>query len=387
MAVPLPDARYSDGGVLSYAAAMTATVNSAPKRGPLLEKALAVGNRAGIKAIPHLPSALKRLLSGGRPVTIDGNTLDPSIQMVAAARRLQGLTGFMVGDDPVASRLQTIALARSLDEPDIHVAATSAVSIPGPAGVIPARHYRPAGDASAPLLVFYHGGGYVIGGLESYDAACRLICRDAGVHVLSVDYRLAPEHKAPAAIDDGYAAYQWACEHAAELGADPDRVAVGGDSAGGNLAAVVALRARDDGDPMPALQWLIYPVTDLARSDALTHLVRQRFPADQQDMDSFTAAFLGGSGVDGDGSAGVTAAGRRSRRAAACAGDHRGLRPAARRRRTVRRRDCGTRVSSVDARQMRSMIHVFLNLNVLGGKVARANAEMISALRAHLARG
>lgn len=124
--------------VLSYAAAMTATVNSTPHRGPLASKALALGNRAGIKAIPHLPGALKRLLSGGRAITIDGNTLDPSIQMVAASQRLLGQSGLMVGDDPAASRSQTTELSRTLDEPDVHVAATAAVSIPG----LPARSRR-----------------------------------------------------------------------------------------------------------------------------------------------------------------------------------------------------------------------------------------------------
>ena len=144
------------------------------------------------------------------------------------------------------------------------VAEVRDINIPGPAGALRARHYRPpAGADPAPLLVFFHGGGFVFGDLDTHDAACRLICRDARVHVLAVDYRLAPEHKAPAAVDDGYAAYLWAREHAESLGADPNRVAVGGDSAGGCLAAVVAVKARDNGDPPPALQWLIYPVTDM----------------------------------------------------------------------------------------------------------------------------
>ena len=364
---------------------MTATVNSAPKRGPLTEKALAVGNRAGAKVIPHLPGALKRLLSGGRAITIDGKTLDPSLQLMARAQRLQGLTGITDGHDPIASRAGVVALARSLDEPDVHVAATTAVSIPGPAGVIPARHYRPLGDAAAPLLVFYHGGGYVVGGLKSYDAPCRLICRDAGVHVLAVDYRLAPEHKAPAPIDDGYAAYQWACDHAEELGADPTRVAVGGDSAGGNLATLVALRARDSGDPKPALQWLIYPVTDWRGQSRSRSLFADGFLLTKKDMDFFTASFLDGSGVDASDPA----------VSPLLVDDLSGLPPALLvtagfdplrdegRQYAARLREAGV---TVDEREMRWMAHIFLNLNVLGGEVARANAEMISALRAHLAR-
>ena len=118
------------------------------------------------------------------------------------------------------------------------------VTVDGGSGPLRAWHYRPADngdDSPRPLLVAYHGGGWVIGDLDTHDHLCRLICRDAAAHVLSVDYRLAPEHKAPAAVDDAYAAYLWAREHAVELGADPGRVAVGGDSAGGNLAAALAL--------------------------------------------------------------------------------------------------------------------------------------------------
>jgi len=379
------DARWSVAGVLSYAAAMTATVNSAPKRGPLMEKALAVGNRAGVKAIPHLPAVLKRLLSGGRAITIDGNTLDPSIQMVTVAQRALGLSGLSSGDNPIATRAQNIETTRSFDEPEIHIAATTAVSIPGPAGVIPARHYRPLADAGAPLLVFYHGGGFVFGDLETHDTACRLICRDAGVHVLAVDYRLAPENKAPAAVDDAYAAYTWARQHAEELGADPGRVAVGGDSAGGCLATVVTMLARDARDPLPVLQWLIYPVTDMRGGTRSRTLFSDGFVLTKHDMDWFAEVYVAGSGVD------ITD----PRISPLLAGDLSGLSPALLitagfdplrdegEQYAARLRDAGV---VVDARQMGSMTHAFLNLNALGGQVARANAEMISAFRAHLAR-
>ncbi len=136
----------------------------------------------------------------------------------------------------------------------------------GPLGPIPLRVYRPAGvPASTPLavLVFFHGGGWVIGDLETHDVLCRQLTAGSGVSVVSVDYRLAPEHKFPAAVDDAWAATRWVVAHAGELGADASRLAVGGDSAGGNLAAVVALLARDKGAPAIAVQVLIYPVTDL----------------------------------------------------------------------------------------------------------------------------
>ncbi|MCW1959030.1 MAG: alpha/beta hydrolase, partial [Mycobacterium sp.] len=217
------------------------------------ERALVVGNKLGVKLIPRLPDVAKRLLSGGRAVTIDGNTLDPSLQMLLAAQKATGIDGLAVDDDPIATRASNSTLTRTLDERDVRVAEIRPVSIPGPAGTIPARHYRPqTGAAPAPLLVFFHGGGWVFGDLDSHDSACRLISRDAGTHVLAVDYRLAPEHPAPAAADDAYAAYRWAREHAVDLGADPRRVAGGRASAGGNPAAGATPLARDAGGPTPS---------------------------------------------------------------------------------------------------------------------------------------
>lgn len=136
--------------------------------------------------------------------------------------------------------------------------------IPGPAGEIPVRIYTPVGTAPLPLLVYFHGGGWVLGSIETHDKICRELANGAGCVVVSVDYRLAPEHKFPAAADDCYAATQWAAAHAAELGADARRLAVGGDSAGGNLAAVVAQMARDRGGPGLVFQLLIYPATAAA---------------------------------------------------------------------------------------------------------------------------
>ncbi|HEY0603827.1 MAG TPA: alpha/beta hydrolase [Herpetosiphonaceae bacterium] len=137
-------------------------------------------------------------------------------------------------------------------------------TIPAPSGEIPVRIYTPEGDGPFPLLVFFHGGGWVIGDLDSHDDLCRALTNAAGCVVFAVDYRLAPEHKFPAATEDCYAAAEWATEHTAELNADPSRVAVGGDSAGGNLAAVVAMMARDRGGPKLSFQLLIYPATDFS---------------------------------------------------------------------------------------------------------------------------
>jgi acetyl esterase len=134
--------------------------------------------------------------------------------------------------------------------------------VPGPAGEIPIRVYLPEGDEPLPVLVYYHGGGWVIGSIATHDPTCRQIANAAGCMVVSVDYRLAPEHKYPAAVDDAYAATEWVFENAQDPGADRRRVAVGGDSAGGNLAAAVCLMARDRGSFRPVLQVLIYPILD-----------------------------------------------------------------------------------------------------------------------------
>jgi acetyl esterase len=135
-------------------------------------------------------------------------------------------------------------------------------------GAIPLRVYRPAGvpEATAvPAYVYFHGGGWVIGDLDTHDVICRQLTAASGASVVSVDYRMAPEHKFPTAVDDAWAATRWIVAHAGELGLDASRLAVGGDSAGGNLAAVVALMARDAGGPAIRLQVLIYPVTDVMR--------------------------------------------------------------------------------------------------------------------------
>ncbi len=138
------------------------------------------------------------------------------------------------------------------------------LAISGPGGDLPIRIYRPKGSGPFPVLVYFHGGGWVLGNLENTDAACRALTNMAQCLVVSVNYRKAPEHPYPAAVDDAYAAVQWVFENAANIDGDPLRVAVGGESAGGNLAAVVCLRARDQGDPLPIYQALIYPVTNYA---------------------------------------------------------------------------------------------------------------------------
>lgn len=161
--------------------------------------------------------------------------------------------------------------ARLVSNPDPReLASIQSIVIPGPAGDIPARVYTPKtlrqDNGLAPALVFFHGGGWVIGNLDTHDVVCRAIADEGQLIVISVDYRLAPEHKFPAAVEDAIAATQWVADNARKLGIDPERISVGGDSAGGNLSAVVTIHARDHGGPMLAGQVLIYPATDFSMS-------------------------------------------------------------------------------------------------------------------------
>lgn len=139
--------------------------------------------------------------------------------------------------------------------------------IPGPLGEIPLRVYRPDAEAPRPAMVYFHGGGWVVCDLDTHEVVCSAIARRAGAVVVAVDYRLAPEHPFPAAVTDCYAATNWVAANSESLGIDPDRISVGGDSAGGNLGAVVSLKARDEGGPAIASQILVYPVTDLSSFD------------------------------------------------------------------------------------------------------------------------
>ena len=160
---------------------------------------------------------------------------------------------------PAQARINAASRPRPAGPP---VAAIDNRHIPGPGGDLPVRIYTPAGAGPFPVLVWFHGGGWVIGDLESADPTARHLCRDAGCLVISVDYRLAPETKFPGPAEDCYAATVWAARNAPALNADPDRIAVGGDSAGGNLAAAVSLMAADRRGPAIVHQLLVYPVTD-----------------------------------------------------------------------------------------------------------------------------
>lgn len=174
-----------------------------------------------------------------------------------------------MGTGVPATNTLTVAAARAQYEARValmaqpaEIAAVEERTVAGPDGPLRLRIYRPHGTGPFPLLVFFHGSGFVLCSLDTHDGMCRNLCAGAGCVVVSVDYRLAPEHKFPAPLDDCVFATRWAIQHAGELSADGGRVALAGDSAGGNLAAATALRVRDEGGPALLGQLLIYPVTD-----------------------------------------------------------------------------------------------------------------------------
>jgi acetyl esterase len=173
--------------------------------------------------------------------------------------------------DAARMREEAISRGRTLQGRPVPVAKVEEMTIPGPAGKIPIRVYWPTVDGSLPVLVFYHGGGWVTGNLDTSDTLCRMLSSRAGAVVVSVDYRLAPEHRFPAAVDDSYAALEWVSRNADALKVDPSRIAVGGGSAGANLATAVALMARDRSGPGLVYQVLIYPATNLFELDTASH--------------------------------------------------------------------------------------------------------------------
>src|SRR5262245_52523058 len=185
--------------------------------------------------------------------------LDPQAQRIIDATNALGLPPveqMSPADARESMRQRTAALGPVED-----IAEVRDHRAPVAGGEMAVRTYAPTGAGPFPALVFFHGGGWVIGDLDTHDGICRSIANAAGCVVASVDYRLAPEHKYPVAVDDSLAATRWVAQHASSLGIDPTKIAVGGDSAGGNPAAAVSLMIRDEGGPPLALQVLVYPVT------------------------------------------------------------------------------------------------------------------------------
>jgi acetyl esterase len=228
--------------------------------------------------------------------------LDPDAETLLSIWRASGRPPFEALT-PAEAR-QAFMAGRNVTQPEPQdVAEARDLTCPGPRGDIRLRAYRPLGTAAnevLPALVYFHGGGWVVGDLESHDVACRHYANGARCRVVSVDYRMAPEHKFPAAVDDSAAATRWVVAQSAALGIDPARVAVGGDSAGGNLAAVVALAARDGDLPPLAFQLLVYPATDMAMTHDSYRRVTEGLMLTSKTMAWFIDHYLAGPKDRGD---------------------------------------------------------------------------------------
>ena len=323
----------------------------------------------------------------GKPPEIDGQTLSTETHALLTLARWSGSNGFFAGrgveEARAASRLEARVSARRRP---IRMAEVRPVEMPGPNGPIPARLYAPPlpePDAAAPLLVYYHGGGWVLGDLDMFDDPCRLLAAASGAKVLSVDYRLAPEHPFPQPVEDAFAAFEWAAANAASLGADPRRIGVGGDSAGGNMAAVVSHLATEGGGARPAMQLLFYPVTDAADDTRSRKLFADGFILTKPDMEKFEAAYLP-PGVD-----------RTDQRISILrCPDLKGLPPAyvatagfdplrdEGEAYALRMRDCGVRVA---LRRHAGLIHSFLNQTAVNRTALGAVLEACGAVRLGLA--
>jgi acetyl esterase len=242
-------------------------------------------------ALAKLPLAAQRAI-GGTPIEIEGMRLQPSSQLLVKLDRLTRAPGYETLT-PEEGRVRVRKRAALLTGPKLPLPRVEELTIPGPAGEMAARLYGPApSPAAGGLLVYYHGGGHVICDLDTHDSACRFLATHAGVGVLSVDYRLAPEHPYPAAIDDSVAALAWASENAERLGFDPSRIAVGGDSAGGNLAAATAIAAKLGDAPPPAFQLLIYPVCDYVEKRRSYETFHDGFLLTAAEMDWYRDHYL-----------------------------------------------------------------------------------------------
>ena len=247
----------------------------------------------------RMPISWVNILAGP-PVTVDGRTLDTRTQWF-----LQLLA--RSGQKP----LRELGVAEARREFDIFQSLLGGGPAPvgeivdrtisGPAGRMRVRIYRPAGTVARllPTILYFHGGGWVIGSLEGYDLPCRFFCARTGCAVVAVDYRLAPEHRFPAAIDDAVASFRWLAESGDEIGIDPARIVVAGDSAGGALAAVVSQLVRGEAHT-PCLQWLIYPATDMSAETGSHSSCGQGFLLTQDDMRWFGDQYLNDLGEVAD---------------------------------------------------------------------------------------
>lgn len=260
-----------------------------PSTRPSLQNRLA---GAVVRTLMALPAWVIRRL-GGHATTVDGQQLHPE---VALALRLLALSPDRSFETlPLdGARAQIAGEAAVFGGRPIPLPEVTDLTIPGDAGSIPVRFYRPEiiGTARPALLVYFHGGGWVVGSLDSSDSICRFLAAQAQVAVLSVDYRLAPENPFPAAVEDATTAMRYAASHTDELGVDAEAIAVGGDSAGGNLAAVLCQQALAGNCPMPVFQLLFFPVTDTSTKTRSYELFADGYFLTEAQMDWYIGQYL-----------------------------------------------------------------------------------------------
>lgn len=265
---------------------------------PKLEKLTAMLEPKLFRVLLGLPVGVQRRLAG-RPVVVDGQTLDTETQWMLRIQKLARLPAAETLSMSQARReiLRQTRLAGGAQP----IGETRDLEIPGADAMIAARLYVPRSQVGSrgksrpssgwPMLFFVHGGGMVFGSLDSHDSLCRFLAERADMRVLSIDYRLAPEHPFPAAVDDCWASFEWLWENTEKLGVDPERIAVGGDSAGGYLAAVTALRAAESGIAV-AYQMLIYPMTNMAEQSQSKQTFGEGFFLTKAFMDLAEASYL-----------------------------------------------------------------------------------------------
>ena len=240
----------------------------------------------------RLPAGMLRSMSKGAVLTVDGREIDPGVGFLTAqAGKGPGIHTMPAADAREATRAG-FAMMNAKRSSDVGV---TELTLPGPDGPLQARHYWPlAGKQSDALVVYFHMGGCVIGDLDTCDHFCSLISARTGAGVISVDYRLAPEHVFPAAAQDAIAAFKWVRDNAAQFGGRSDNVAVGGDSAGGNLSAVVAQEMKRLGEQGPSVQLLIYPWVDTVDRTGSMESCGQCVPLDTQTMEYFEGLYMAG---------------------------------------------------------------------------------------------
>ncbi|MGW1564825.1 alpha/beta hydrolase fold domain-containing protein [Streptomyces sp. NPDC002144] len=248
--------------------------------------------RSALRALTLLPARWQGWLAGVAGVPATDEVLDPTVRLLLAVQRRFRLDR---GDDPTPQNIREGLRVRTklLVRRPTPVGSVRDVCVTGADGPLWARHYTPAGAGRRPLLVFFHGGGFIAGDVDSHDELCRLLCRLGDLHVLSVEYRLAPEHPFPASLEDACAALRWAQQYAGDLGAEPGRVIVGGDSAGANLAAVVCQLAVRNGEQPPAAQLLLYPPVDYHADWPSRAAFAEGFGLTEQDIRWFHAHYPG----------------------------------------------------------------------------------------------